>query len=123
MNVFSKASNVVVVCSTFIAVVLIAAMSFLIYKGRASLQDVMSLVSGLGAVGAWLYSSAGSQSAHNVEIQMNGSLDKRMDAAINTALLKHQQLLAQQPTTVPVPTTVVVTPPVVTPPATGTEGP
>lgn len=109
MNVFSKASNVVVVCSTFIAVVLIAAMSFLIYKGRASLQDVMSLVSGLGAVGAWLYSSAGSQSAHNVEIQMNGSLDKRMDAAINTALLKHQQLLAQQPTTV------VVTPPVVTP--------
>lgn len=105
MNVFSKASNVVVVCTTIIAVVLIAAMAFLVYKGRASLENVMSLVSGLGAIGAWLYSSAGSQSAHNVETQINGSLDKRMDAAINAALLKHQQSLAQQPTTV------VVTPP------------
>lgn len=109
MNVFSKASNVVVVCSTVIAVVLIAAMAFLVYKGRASLENVMSLVSGLGAIGAWLYSSAGSQSAHNVETQINGSLDKRMDAAINAALLKHQQSLNQQPTTV------VVTPPVGTP--------
>lgn len=105
MNVFSKASNVVVVCTTIIAVVLIAAMAFLVYKGRASLENVMSLVSGLGAIGAWLYSSAGSQSAHNVETQINGSLDKRMDAAINAALLKHQQSMGQQPTTV------VVTPP------------
>ena len=106
MNVFSKASNVVVVCTTIIAVVLIAAMAFLVYKGRANMESVMSLVSGLGAIGAWLYSSAGSQSAHNVETQINGSLDKRMDAAINAALLKHQQSMGQQQ-----PTTVVVNPP------------
>ena len=97
---FSKASNVVVVCSTVIAVVLIGVMGFLVYKGRMSLPDVMSFVSGIGALGAWLYSSAGSQSAHNVETQINGSLDKRMDAAINAALLKHTQSISQQPTTV-----------------------
>lgn len=106
LNVFAKASNVVVVCTTVIAVVLIGVMGFLVFENRLSLPDVMSFVSGLGALGAWLYSSAGSQSAHNVETQINGSLDKRMDAAINAALLKHQQSMGQQQ-----PTTVVVNPP------------
>lgn len=107
---FSKASNVVVVCTTIIAVVLITAMVFLVYKGRASLENVMSLVSGLGAIGAWLYSSAGSQSAHNVETQINGAMDKRIQGAIDAALLKHTQSISQQPTTV-----------VVNPPSTSTE--
>lgn len=97
---FAKASNVVVVCTTVIAVVLIGVMGFLVFENRLSLPDVMSFVSGLGALGAWLYSSAGSQSAHNVETQINGAMDKRIQGAIDAALLKHTQSMAQQPTTV-----------------------
>lgn len=102
--VLQKASNVVVVCVTLIAAMLILGMVFLIYKGRADLKDAMTLVTGLGAAFAWLYSSAGANSGHNVEKQLNGQLDARLKAL----LAEHDAEVHGSAPTVPPPSNAAV---------------
>lgn len=92
MDVFRRASNVVVVCVTILIGLALAGVIVLAALGRNSDMVehlITTVLNGLGVVagtGAWLYASAGANTSKNVEKQLNGNLDKR----IADALAQHE---------------------------------
>ena len=106
-----KASNVVVVCVTLVFIAALTGVTILAALNRPTssvTNFIMAGLSGLGALGsagALLYSSASAQTATDVHQQLNGSLDTRIQHAIATALVQHDQMhkptvVVSQPSTV-----------------------
>lgn len=95
MNVLQKAPNVVVVCVTVLVGLAIAGEIVLAATGKPAtdftqlINNILTGLSVVGGGGALLYAGASARSAHNTEQQLNGSLDKRISDAIQTALSAH----------------------------------